>query len=97
MILKDLENALPEMKAGSHILYIFNQIYKYIQNSVNFILDGLQKDEVALFIDTKESFEKIINELRKVGYNSNQLQNLLFVESTETYELMKLRITSKFK
>ena len=85
MFVKDLEHVLPQMEAGSHILYVFHQIDKYINHAVTFILDGLQKDEVILLVDTKESFEKIINEVRKKGYDSTQLQKLIFADNTETY------------
>lgn len=74
-----------KMRAGSHILYIFNQIDKYIDNAVDFILDGVLNNEVILFVDTKESFENVFKKIRKMGYNSIQLERLIFVDSTETY------------
>ncbi|MGM0901776.1 MAG: ATP-binding protein [Bacillota bacterium] len=85
LIEQDSTYTLPPMEAKSHILYIFNQVDKYIENAVHFILDGLRKNEVILFVDTMESFEKVMNELREVGYHSSRLSQLIFAESTETY------------
>ncbi|MGG0740430.1 ATP-binding protein [Niallia taxi] len=85
MIEKGFKNVTPKMRAGSHILYIFNQVDKYIDNAVDFILDGVLNNEVILFVDTKESFENVFKKIRMMGYNSIQLERLIFVDSTETY------------
>ncbi|GAE26804.1 two-component sensor histidine kinase [Halalkalibacter wakoensis JCM 9140] len=89
MILKNsedfTEDVWQQMDAGSHILYIFNEKDKYIENAISFIMNGLLKNEVILFVETKETFDQVLDQLKARDDHSIDYQKLLFVDSAETY------------
>lgn len=70
---------------GAHILYVFNEIDQYIGNAVSFIIEGLVKNEVILFVDTENLIDKMKVELRSKGFTDNHFQNLIFADSTHAY------------
>jgi two-component system, sporulation sensor kinase A len=70
---------------AAHILYIFNEDEKYIGNAVSFILEGIEKNEVILFVDTEELVGKVKEELKAKGLHPTHLQNLIFADSKQTY------------
>jgi two-component system sporulation sensor kinase A len=70
---------------GVHILYIFNEIDRYIGNAVRFIIEGLEKNEVILFVDTVEMIDTIKVELKSKGFTHNHFHNLIFADSRQTY------------
>ncbi|CAG7614952.1 ATP-binding protein [Paenibacillus allorhizosphaerae] len=70
---------------GAHILYIFNEINKYIGNAVSFIMEGLVKNEVVLFVDSERSIAKVKDELNSKGFQTHHFQHLIFADSSQTY------------
>ncbi|WP_164984885.1 ATP-binding protein [Ammoniphilus sp. CFH 90114] len=45
---------------GSHILYFYNEIDKYIENAVSFIETGLELGQHVIIIDSKKRYEMIL-------------------------------------
>ncbi|KRE82524.1 hypothetical protein ASG89_14820 [Paenibacillus sp. Soil766] len=80
-----LTNSHSKEGTGAHILYVFNEIDRYIGNAVSFIIEGLVKNEVVLFVDTVELMDRIKGELKSNGFTDNHLQNLIFADSAQSY------------
>lgn len=69
----------------SHILYIYNEIDKYVDNAVSFILEGLVKNEAILFIETEELIERIKRGLLLNGLEIGRFKNVIFTDSIQAY------------
>lgn len=70
---------------GSHILYMFNDKEKYIQNAVDFIAEGLQNKDRILLVDDKQQYTSIIFQLVKLGYSEEEIGSITFHTMEDFY------------
>lgn len=85
--LKQPNNQSNHIDGNAHILYIYNEIEKYIINAFSFILEGLSRNEVVAFVDTGDVIAKVEEMMTKNGLEMNSFQNLIVMESKNIYLL----------
>lgn len=82
---KAYHNQSSLIDSRAHILYIYNEIDKYIANAFSFILDGLSKNEIVAFVDTDHVVGKVKKMIVSNGIEITSLQNLIVMSSSDTY------------
>ncbi|WP_078410926.1 ATP-binding protein [Priestia abyssalis] len=80
-----LTNHSSALEGRAHILYIYNEVDKYIANAISFILEGLAKNEVILFVETKELIGQVKDAVKSKRLVTALLHNVIFMDSTEMY------------
>ncbi|WP_222599409.1 ATP-binding protein [Aquibacillus kalidii] len=73
------------LSTGGHILYIYNDREKYIENATNFIFEGLINNEGVIYVDHKVYIDQIIDKLKDKSVSETEIQNISFVESDLFY------------
>ncbi|MFJ8257262.1 MEDS domain-containing protein [Peribacillus asahii] len=80
-------NQSNHIDSRAHILYVYNEIDKYIANAFSFILEGLSRNEVVALVDTDEVVAKIKEMMAEDGLEMTSFQNLIVMESKDIYLL----------
>ncbi|OIJ12836.1 hypothetical protein BKP35_09700 [Anaerobacillus arseniciselenatis] len=70
---------------GAHILYVFSDIDKYIENATKFIYEGITQGDIVLFNDSEELNKTIVEQLKSLGLTKDQLNNLKLIEMNKFY------------
>ncbi|ADU28844.1 MEDS domain-containing protein [Evansella cellulosilytica] len=71
--------------SGAHILYMYNEYKKYVQNLVSFIHEGLIENEIILIVEYKNTINLSKKELEKKGLTNAQIENIKWVFANEFY------------
>ncbi|KQU17343.1 hypothetical protein ASG65_26685 [Bacillus sp. Leaf13] len=69
-----------------HILYIFDDIHKYIENMVSYIESGIELGQHIIIIDSQPKFELINHKLQE-SLTHVELQSIHYVDNYEFYRL----------
>lgn len=69
---------------SAHIFYLTEQTDLYIENALNFILDGLQKNEHVLFVENSRLYPRIFERLQQT-LTPEQLQDVHYVNNFDFY------------
>ncbi|OEF97783.1 MEDS domain-containing protein [Desulfuribacillus alkaliarsenatis] len=69
---------------SAHILYIYTDFEKYLNNIISFIVKGIKLNQGIIIIEEENVITSILTELEKLGY-SNHLQSLIFAHNDEFY------------
>lgn len=80
-------NQSNHIDSHAHILYVYNEIGKYITNAFCYIIEGLGRNEVVVFVDTGEVIAKIKEMMAADGLEMASFHNLIVMESKDTYLL----------
>lgn len=81
---------------GSHILFVYKDLDKYIENSVSFISAGLNLHQSILFIDEGSVIEIIKKRLVEEDFTTEEIETILFVDNTNFINLIKVLILTVF-
>ncbi|MBP3950924.1 MEDS domain-containing protein [Bacillus sp. YZJH907-2] len=73
------------VKSTGHILYMFNELDKYIENAVDYIYQGLIKGEKVLFVEEKDVINQIVNRLDEFELEDDYKTNFIYMSSHEFY------------
>ncbi|GAE36157.1 MEDS domain-containing protein [Halalkalibacter akibai] len=73
------------VKKGSHILYMYNELDKYIENTVQFIYEGLKQGSIILLIESVEIFRRIKDRLLMIGVEDDDSNKVKFFTTDEFY------------
>jgi PAS domain S-box-containing protein len=78
----------PVLKISNHghILYIYEQIEKYIDNAVSYIKTGIELGHHLLMIENKDRYNRIYHELEK-SLSHCALRRIHYVDNYEFYRL----------
>ncbi len=83
--IKELVNNEVTARDGAHILYMYNNLEKYVENATTFIYEGLTKGSIVLYIDDELLVNRIKENLKKLGIQEDQLDDLICLVSNEFY------------
>lgn len=72
-------------KEGSHILYMYSEVEKYMNQALHYIYDGLTKQEFVLFIEDEDVIENMLKHLKATKIPTSYLDNLICIVSSEFY------------
>ncbi|WP_166239868.1 ATP-binding protein [Paenibacillus turpanensis] len=72
-------------QGGVHVLYMFSDNRKYINNAASFIYEGIRHDAAVIVAETEERIIKLREELRAKRVSKEQLEQVTFVEAAEFY------------
>ncbi|QOR68048.1 MEDS domain-containing protein [Cytobacillus suaedae] len=70
---------------GGHILYMFNETKQYVLNAINFICEGIEREEIVFVIETDEMINKIKNHLSATNQRDEQLKFITYINNQEFY------------
>ncbi|WP_462412906.1 ATP-binding protein [Neobacillus sp. Marseille-QA0830] len=79
------ENMSSHVNTRAHILYIYNELERYIANAFDFIVEGLAQNEVVAFVDIDPVVEKVKGMMKSNGLEIISFQNLMVMKSNDTY------------
>lgn len=71
---------------GGHILYLFEDVTNYVNNTVSYILTGFEQNHHVLVIDWLSNFQKIYQKLIPL-VPRERLQQVHYIDSASFYEL----------
>ena len=49
-----------DLSAGRHIVYTYTDIEKYLENVTSFITEGIEKNQIVIYIDHSERLDMIL-------------------------------------
>ncbi|KIL51840.1 MEDS domain-containing protein [Jeotgalibacillus soli] len=75
-----------QVSSGGHILYLYDEIDRYVRNAVSYIVTGSQENHHIFFIDRMERFQ-LINEELKTRLSKEDLKKVHFIDSYDFYNL----------
>src|SRR5699024_9454311 len=68
------------LSSGSHILYTYTDMNKYLENAASYIAEGIAKDQTVIFIDQPERFDMVIEKLKNASYSEEKLKAIIFAD-----------------
>ncbi|MFA9560000.1 ATP-binding protein [Evansella sp. AB-rgal1] len=74
---------------GAHILYMFNEYDKYINNAVPFIAEGIDKGHTIVLIENCEFIRRLNNNLLRLGYSQKDLDAIIKMDYASYYSKNK--------
>ncbi|OLN22198.1 hypothetical protein BTO30_10635 [Domibacillus antri] len=74
-----------ELTSGAHLLYVYSDHEKYIENAVSFLAAGLEFGHGAVLIEHRSMYEKVIDRLASKGFSQKQLDTIIFADNDEFY------------
>ncbi|WP_456278612.1 ATP-binding protein [Bacillus sp. AK128] len=83
--LRNLLNSSSICQHGGHILYTYTDQEQYIENVIEFVVDGITKCETVLFIDTVERFNQLKHKLYTMNFSEADLNSIIFMEANRFY------------
>ncbi|HHY72102.1 MAG TPA: two-component sensor histidine kinase [Bacillus bacterium] len=84
-IISNLANNGEVLQNGVHVYYAFYEKEKYINNAMNFIREGIDREHKVIFIEKLEIFEEVLARLASRGYSKNDLDSIIFVDNDKFY------------
>lgn len=72
-------------KNGAHILYMFNEEDRYMNNVYHFIAEGIEQREKIVLVEEQEIFENIVTILLNNGYTKEDMKLLEFMSIQDFY------------
>ncbi|GGK03728.1 hypothetical protein GCM10007063_27570 [Lentibacillus kapialis] len=76
-----------DSSAGRHIVYTYTDIHKYLINATAFIAEGIEKNQIVIYIDQSNRFDIILQNLKNDGFSEDQINEVIFADSDEFYEV----------
>ncbi|MBM7571590.1 two-component sensor histidine kinase [Aquibacillus albus] len=70
---------------GGHILYIYEDVTKYIKNAINYIVEGIENNDQVIFVDSDEKIEMVLGGLREKEVSKAALTYLTLVNADDFY------------
>lgn len=70
---------------GRHIVYTFRDDKKYVENVLDFLIEGIEKKNLIIYVDTPNYFERVSNELTRRGFTKSQLDLIVYNDSHHFY------------
>jgi hypothetical protein len=62
----------------AHVFYCFNEMERYIDNAVSYIVSGIEQGEHVLFVENERIYPRILTKLEQL-LTKEQLTNLHFI------------------
>lgn len=87
-IKKDIKGSTIEqvrLSNGRHIVYRYRDDQKYIENVLDFIIEGFEKKNLIVYVDTPNYFERVSHELTERGFTKSQLDSIVYADSHHFY------------
>ncbi|MGG3449836.1 ATP-binding protein [Domibacillus aminovorans] len=78
-----------ELMSGSHLLYIYSDQEKYIENAVSFLTTGLELGHGVVVIEHPLTYEAFKSSLTVKGFSQEQLDTIIFANNEEFYDIHK--------
>lgn len=69
---------------GAHIFYYVNELERYIDNAVSFIIAGIEQGDQVLFVENERLFPKILERVEEL-VDKEQLKNIHCVNNFTFY------------
>lgn len=69
---------------GAHIFYYVNELERYIDNAVAYIIAGIEQGEQVLFVENERLYPKILKRAEEL-VSKEQLQNVHYVNNFTFY------------
>jgi two-component system, sporulation sensor kinase A len=79
-----IDNA-KNIKRTAHILYMYNDLDRYVENAVDYIYQGLIKGAIVLFVENEQIVNRVKEQLQTYGLQDVYLENLICVDKDEFY------------
>ena len=73
------------LEMGAHIIYTYYELDKYIENAVQFISEGLDKEHKICFVENRKIFEEVLAKLTLRGYKNADLKMISYYENHSFY------------
>ncbi|MFV8828221.1 ATP-binding protein [Alkalihalobacterium sp. APHAB7] len=70
---------------GSHIIYMFNEYDKYIENALAYISEGIDNRDKILLIESQDVYTSITKKLIQMGYSEDDRQLIKYTTNTDFY------------
>lgn len=70
---------------GRHILYTFTERASYVDNLVQYIIEGIEKNEQVFCAEQMDVLNYISERLKQAGYTDEQLADVYLVEANRFY------------
>lgn len=89
--INEAENTPKAMKNGAHILYMYNELEKYIEIAYEYIYMGLLNDSIVIFMESEEIITTIKTRLQHsdlLGFH-NRVNNFIYINANEFYVVNK--------
>lgn len=89
--INEAENTPKAMKNGAHILYMYNELEKYIEIAYEYIYMGLLNDSIVLFMESEEIITTIKTRLQHSDLQDfhNRVNNFIYINANEFYVVNK--------
>lgn len=75
-----------ELSAGCHIVYTYTDLNHYLENTLSYITEGLDKDQIVIYIDKPDRYKYIMEKLKHANYSEEQLNEIIFADTDDFYE-----------
>jgi signal transduction histidine kinase/CheY-like chemotaxis protein len=72
-------------KQGAHILYMFDDEERYMEHAVNYVSEGLLKNEKIIIVESGAFLGKVKEKLLEKGLSLQKLKKITYVENDELY------------
>ncbi|MDC3417699.1 ATP-binding protein [Aquibacillus salsiterrae] len=73
------------LSRGGHILYVYDDKRKYIENAVNYIVEGIENNEGVIYADSQEIIDFIVLRLKENNLSDTLINNVTFVSDEYLY------------
>ncbi|MDC3417591.1 ATP-binding protein [Aquibacillus salsiterrae] len=70
---------------GAHILYMFNEQDKYVENAFSYISEGLDNGDNIIIAEDKTFYRTIVKQLERIGYSHHAIQSIVYLSNEEFY------------
>ena len=88
-------NSLTSVTDGGHIIYLFEDFDRYVDNAVSYILTGIDQGHHILLIEEADTYLDIYNKLNDF-ISGDQLQYLHYANNVEYYGSRGILVFSIF-
>ncbi|WP_078544828.1 ATP-binding protein [Litchfieldia alkalitelluris] len=83
--ISDLINNTTTIDNGAHILYMYSEVDRYVENAVTYIYNGLISGAIVLFSESEEIIKLMKKQLYLMDLQDSHLENLICLSSNEFY------------
>ncbi|WP_413375906.1 ATP-binding protein [Alkalihalobacillus sp. 1P02AB] len=83
--ISQLTNHLSLLNKGGHILYMFNEMDKYIENAVSFIEEGIEEGSIVFIKESDEVMDLIKAQLAAKEFTEKECNLIIYLNNREFY------------
>ncbi|KAA0957014.1 3-ketoacyl-ACP reductase [Planococcus sp. ANT_H30] len=73
-----------QLSKGDHVFYYVEELERYIDNAVSFVMDGMEQGDQILLVENERLYPKILTHLEKL-LSKEQLENVHYINSFTFY------------